>query len=161
MENDCFTLAEARLHFAVDFHSKTWELLDKSERTQDEDERLVDYAHASLAHWRSAGTAVRHQRGEWMLARVYAVIGEPKLALKHAYRCAEILQANSSEMNDFDFAFSYEAVARAYAADGDRLEAERFLQKALEAGERITEPEDREIFFTELRHGPWNGVEVP
>jgi tetratricopeptide (TPR) repeat protein len=161
MENDCFTLAEARLHFAVDFHSKTWELLDKSERTQDEDERMVDYAHASLAHWRSAGTAVRHQRGEWMLARVYAVVGEPKLALKHAYRCAEILQSNSAEMRDFDFAFSYEAVARAYAASGDRAEAERFLQKALEAGNQISESEDREVFFSELRHGPWHGVEVP
>jgi tetratricopeptide (TPR) repeat protein len=160
MEDKTFTIPQAQLHFAIYFHSKTWELLEKAQRTKEEDERLIDYAHASLAHWRAAGTAVRHQRGEWLLARTYSVLGRPREALEHAYRCAEILQGNLSEMEDFDFAFVYEAVARAHAVAGERAEAERFLQKAREAGEKIAEQEDRETFFKELQSEPWSEVQL-
>jgi tetratricopeptide (TPR) repeat protein len=161
MEETTFTTSQAHLHFAIEFHSRTWELLEKTARTQEENERMADYAHASLAHWRTAGTAVRHQRGEWLLARVYTVLGESRLALQHAYRCAEILRSNPAEMQDFDFAFAYEAVARAHALAGERAEAERLLQKAMEAAEKIAEEDDREAFFAELAVEPWNGVRVP
>ena len=96
MEEKTFTVSEAHLHFAAYFHSLTWELLEKPDRTRDEDERMVDYAHSSLAHWRTAGTVVHHQRGEWLLARVFAVLGEPGPALQHAGWCAEILQAHAA-----------------------------------------------------------------
>ena len=158
MEEKTYTVPQAHLFFAIDYHSQTWELLEKSQRSLDEDERMLDYAHASLAHWRSTGTALRHQRGEWLLGHVYAVLGEGRQALKHAYRCAEILHANQAEMQDFDFAFAYEAVARAHAVAGERPEAERFLQKAREAGEKIQDAEDREAFFAQLWSGDWNGI---
>lgn len=158
MEEKTYTISQAHLHFAVDYHSQTWELLEKAQRTPDEDERMLDYAHTSLAHWRSTGTALRHQRGEWMLARVYAVLGEGRQAVKHAYRCAEILHANQAEMQDFDFAFAYEAIARAHAISGERVEAERFLQKAKEAGAKIQDEEDRRTFFAELEGGEWNNI---
>ena len=161
MEEKTFTVSEAHLHFAAYFHSRTWELLEKPDRTRDEDERMVDYAQSSLAHWRTAGTVVHHQRGEWLLARVFAVLGKSQLTLWHANRCAEILQANAGEMADFDFAFAFEALARAHAVAGERVEAGQFLQKAREAGEKIAETDDREIFFAELRGGPWNGFDVP
>jgi hypothetical protein len=161
MEEKTYTVTQAHLHFAIDFHSLTWELLEKENRTQEDNERMENYAHASLAHWRTSGTAVRHQRGEWLLARVYAVLDQPRAALQHAFRCAEILQANPEEMQDFDTAFVFEAVARAHAVAGDRLEAQRFIQRALAAGEKIAENEDREIFLNQLRAGPWNGIEFP
>ena len=63
-------------------------------------------------------------------------------------------------MQDFDFAFAYEAVARAHAVAGERADAERFLQKAKEAGEKIQEADDRETFFAELKSGDWNGIRV-
>ena len=88
-ENETFTEAEAHLHFAKQFNGKTWELLDKQERTQEENELLVDYAHASLAHWRTAGTGVHLQRGAWMLARVNTVLGNAQMALQHAGHCLE------------------------------------------------------------------------
>jgi tetratricopeptide (TPR) repeat protein len=160
MEEKTYTLSQAQLLFAIEFHSKTWEMLEKTERTQDETERMIDYAHASLANWRTAGTALRHQRGEWLLARVYAAVGDGKLSMKHAYRCAEIMQANAAEMEDFDFAFAFEAIARSHAMLGERAEAERFLQKAREAGEKIKDADDRETFFAELRGGDWHGVRV-
>lgn len=157
-EEKTFTLTQAQLHFAIDFHGKTWEMLEKKVRTPDEDERMLDYAHASLAHWRSAGAEVRHQRGEWLLARVYAVLGEGNLALKHAHRCYELLEGNKSEMADFDAAFACEAVARAYAVIGDKSGARKFIEMAKKAGEAIKEKDDRDIFFNEFNTGNWNDM---
>ena len=119
-----FTESEANRFFAIQYHNKTWDLLDQKERTQDEDERMQDYAHASLAHWRTAGSAVHHQRGEWVLARVYTVLGMADQALKHAERCNGLLQSHAAEMEDFDFAFAFAALARAYAAAGNRQKAQ-------------------------------------
>jgi len=157
-EEKTYTLSQAQLHFAIDFHGKTWEMLEKKVRTADENERMVDYAHASLAHWRAAGTEVRHQRGEWMLARVYAVLGEGKLALYHAQRCVQLLEVSRKEMEDFDFAFAYEAMGRAYTVNGDKTEAKKFIDMAQKAGEAIKEKDDREIFFSEFNGGNWNGM---
>jgi len=157
-EEKTYTLSQAQLHFAMDFNRKTWELLEKKDRTPDEDQRMLDYAHASLAHWRTAGAEVRHQRGQWLLARVYAVLGEGARALKHARLCYELLDGHKADMEDFDFAFAYEAIARAYAVNGDKAEAKRFIQMAQKAGEVIKEKEDKDIFFDELKGGDWNGV---
>ena len=157
-EEQTFTLTQAQLHFAIDFHGKTWEILEKKIRTPDDDERMLDYAHASLAHWRAAGTEVRHQRGEWLLARVYAVLGEGNLALKHAHRCYELLEGNKSQMEDFDIAFAFEAVARAFAVGGDPVGAKRYIDMAQKAGEAIKGKEDRDVFFAEFNGGNWNGM---
>lgn len=161
MDEKTYTVSQAHLHFAVDFHSQTWELMEKAERTPEEDARMENFAHASLAHWRTAGTAVRRQRGEWLLSRVYALLNQPQACLRHALRCAEILHANPDEMKDFDTAFVYEAVARASALGGDWKEAQRFMGRALEAGEKIADPEDREVFFDQLKTGPWNDFKYP
>jgi hypothetical protein len=64
-----FTESDTHLHFAKQYNGRIWELLDKPDRTSEENKMMLDYAHASLAHWHVAGTAIHHQRGEWMIAR--------------------------------------------------------------------------------------------
>ncbi|MBI5840637.1 MAG: hypothetical protein HZB19_11100 [Chloroflexi bacterium] len=157
-EEKTYTLSQAQLHFAIDFNNQAWELLEKPDRTSDENFRMLDFAHASLAHWRSAGTAARHQRGEWLLARVHTVLKNLDQALLHAKRCEELLEANKAEMSDFDYAFTYEALSRAHAMRGDRFEAKKFIELAKKAGEAIKDAEDREIFFREFDGGEWNGM---
>lgn len=157
-EEKTYTVAQAQYYFAVEFHRKTWELLDNKERTRFDNARMLDYAHASLAHWRATGTALRQQRGEWLVSRVHAVLGEGLQALKHAQLCHEILESNKGEMEAFDFAFAYEAIARAYAVNGEKVEALKFIEKAKTAGEAIPEQEDREAFFAEFNGGEWHEV---
>ena len=157
-EEKTFTLSQAQYHFAVDFHGKTWELLEKRQRTRFEDVRMLNYAHASLAHWRTAGSAVRHQRGEWLVSRVHAVLGDGIQALKHAQLCHELLQDNKGEMEDFDFAFAAEAIARAYAVSGEKDQATKYVAQARKLGEAIANQEDRDVFFAELNGGQWHGA---
>lgn len=153
-----YTVAQAHYYFAMEFQRQTWDLLEKKERSRFDDVRMLDYAHASQAHWRTTGTAVRQQRGEWLISRVHAVLGEGIQALKHAQLCHELLQNNPSEMEASDFAFAYEAIARAYAVNGEKAEALKFIEKAQKAGEAIQEQGDREAFFADFNSGEWHGV---
>ena len=153
-----YTVAQAHYYFAMEFQRQTWDLLEKKERSRFDDVRMLDYAHASQAHWRTTGTAVRQQRGEWLISRVHAVLGEGIQALKHAQLCHELLQNNPSEMEASDFAFAYEAIARAYTVNGEKAEALKFIEKAQKAGEAIQEPGDREAFFADFNGGEWHGV---
>ena len=153
-----FTESEAHLHFAKQYNGKTWGLLDKPDRTSEENEMMLDYAHASLAHWRVVGTAVHQQRGEWMIARVHTLLENGEPALRHARRVAELTESHKSEMSDFDFAFAYESLARAYALNGEKVEAKKIIGMAQKAGEAIADKEDRDIFFTDFNGGAWYGI---
>lgn len=157
-QDQTFTEAEAHRYFAIQFNSETWHLLEKSVRTKEEDERMVCAAFASCRHWLEAGSAVHHQRAEWLIARVCAVLGRAEAALRHAQRCLELTEEHAGEMQDFDVAYAYEAVARASAVAGDRETAGRYLALAQEAGATIDDERSKTIFDGDLRSGDWRGV---
>ena len=153
-----FTEAEAEHFFAIQFHGKTWELLDKPDHTAEEKELLKDYAHASLAHWRVAGTPLNEQRGLWMLSRIYNVLGQVESALYYAQRCQELTLRHKDLMQDFDIAFAFEALARAHALAGDNESTHKYLIQAKEAGNNILDKEDLKIFLGDLNGGNWHGL---
>ena len=133
---------------AVDLFNRTWELLDRNERTPAEVDEMIHAAHASRYHWSQAGTAVNLARGEWQVSRVYSVLGRGEPARYHARRSLEICQENN--IRDFDLAFAYEALARAAFVLKDIKGEEEYLALAKEAGEQIAEQDDKDYFFTEL-----------
>lgn len=148
-EEKKYTAQESHRKFAVDCFNLVWSLLDKKERTIKEDDKMVHAAHASRFHWGEIGTAVEFERGEWQISRVYSVLKKSRSALYHAERCLEICKDNN--IGDFDIAFAYEAMARAYAVAGEKAECEKYIGLAKEAGERIKSKEDRDYFFSELK----------
>ncbi len=157
-EEKTYTEAEAHRYFAIRFNNMTWELLDKMERTREEDECMLYSAFASCRHWLAVGTGVHHQRGEWLIARVYTVLGLGEAAVRHANRCLELTEQHADEMEDFDGAFAFEAVARAHAIAGNQGEALKYIALAERAGEAIAGEEDRKIFWGDFNGGNWAGV---
>jgi len=147
-EEKKYTEKEAHKKFAVDLFNLVWSLMDKKDRTKEEDDKMVHAAHASRYHWGEIGTPLEFERGEWQISRVYAILKRPQQALYHAQRCLEICKTNN--FGDFDIAFAYEAMARAHAMAGQKEESERHIQLAKEAGEKIKEKGDRDYFFSEL-----------
>ena len=152
-EEQKFTLSEVHRHFAVQLNGETWALLDKTERTTEENERMLYTVFASGYHWLQAATPLHHQRSEWMIARVYGVLGRAEEALRHARRCLELTEAYPDLLEDFDFAFAYEGMARALALAGQREEAEGYHQRA--AAAQIADAEDRQIFEADFQSGNW------
>lgn len=128
--------------------NRTWELIEKEDRTPEEDEEMLMTAFAARYHWSRAGTAVNFARGEWQIARVYGLLGNPVEALRHSRRCLSITEA--ARLQDFDLAFALEGMARSLALSGEHEEAHRFARRAAEAGSTIADEEDRQILLNDL-----------
>jgi hypothetical protein len=138
--------------------NKTWDLLDKSDRTVEEDNEMIHTVHASRYHWgvlvaNGQGTALNLQRGEWQITRVYTVLERVEPALYHANLCLKLTRDN--DIGDFDLGFAYEAIARASALAGNKKDKEKYLKLAKEAGEKIKDKGDRDYFFEDLNGGKW------
>jgi tetratricopeptide (TPR) repeat protein len=157
-QEENFTLDEANLMFAKKLNGDVWDLLEKKKRTSQEQDLMIHAAHASLYHWLQVGTVLNQQRGEYVLARVYTAVGQSEAALRHAQRCLQLTGENPDVVQDFDRAFAYECLARAYACAGNRSEALFFLNEANRAGELIADLEDKKIFHEELSRGDWFGM---
>jgi hypothetical protein len=151
-EKEVSTEQEFHRKSAVELFNLVWTLLDKKERTKEENDKMVHAAHASRYHWGEVGTALEIERGEWQVSRVYSVLKRPQPALYHAERCLEICKEH--KIGDFDIAFAYEAMARAHALSGSKADIETYFRLAKEAGDKIESKEDREYFFGELNGIP-------
>lgn len=134
-------------------NNATWELIDKDERSSEEDMKMIEMAHASCYFWTEFGGPLNVQRGHWLVSRAYVCAKLPWPCLHHAKICMEITEKQG--LKDFDLAFAFEAMARAYSISSNEAEKTNYLEKAKRAGEQIKDSEDKNIFFQELDRGPW------
>jgi hypothetical protein len=139
---------ERQRQLAKDLFNRVWALLEREERTPAEDDEMLHAAHASRYHWGVVGGPVNLARGEWQCSRVYAVLGRAEPALWHGRRCLDLCDEHG--IGDFDLAYAYEALARAHRVARQVPEAEAYERLAVEAAERIADPEDREHFHADL-----------
>jgi hypothetical protein len=117
-----------------------WKLIESRE----DDDRMLHMAHASRYAWGEAPECRPQNiaRGEWLVSRVYCVLGRGEPALFHARRCLSVCE--SAGIGDWDLAYAYEALARAASAAGDATAATERRERARAAGDAIADPEDRD-----------------
>jgi tetratricopeptide (TPR) repeat protein len=157
-EDKMYTLEEAHTEFAKKINGEIWDYLEKKDRTPEEDEAMLMATYASYYHWTKVGTMAHRQRGEWMLSRVYTVLGRAEPALLHAQRCLDLTEANLDEMADFDKGYAFEAMARSHALAGEKDQAKEYLYKAKAVVETIADDEDRQWFEGDINGGEWYGI---
>ena len=133
---------------AVELFNKTWDLMDKEDRTAEDTDHMIHAAHASRYHWGVVGEPLHWQRGEWQVSRVYAVAGHPESCLYHAQRCMVITETYA--IGGFDLAFAHEALARAFSLLGDAEKMDKHLALGKEAAENVQDKDDREYCLSEL-----------
>jgi DNA-binding transcriptional MerR regulator len=137
--------AEDHRRLGIDLYNRTWTLMDSP------GEEMLHCAHASAYHWmQGGGTTANRARSEWLCSRVYSILGRPEPALQHARRCLELVESAPEEMEDWDLAGAYEALARAHLAAGDAQDARRFFELGREATAKIANPEDRKHIEADL-----------
>ena len=124
----------------VDLFNETWRLME----SRDDDDLMVDCAHASAYHWAKAPECAPENRARsaWLLARVYTVAGRRAEALHHAHRCLALCEEHG--LRDWDLAFAYEALAR--ASEGDDVARYVELARSVE----IEDLDDREQLEKDL-----------
>ena len=150
---------EQKMHhyMGIEMNIQTWNLLGKEGRNEKDDTRMINFAHASLYHWRKSHKykPINEQRGQWMLSHVYAVLGKSDESLSYAEETSRL--TTEQDLKDFDLAYSYAALARANAALGNKKECTKCLEKAQEAGTLISNEEDKKYFISDLDSAPWFG----
>ncbi len=133
-------------------------MLDKDRRSMDEEDEMVLAAQTSLYHWGKVGNAAQLQRGYWLLSHVFSVLLKPAQAVKFANKCMQVTKANQAEMKDFDLAYAFEGLARAYALEGNKKLAAENYDQAKKAGVSIEDDEDRQIFMNDFNAGSWYSI---
>jgi DNA-binding transcriptional MerR regulator len=137
--------AEEHRRLGIDLYNRTWTLMDSP------GDEMLHCAHASAYHWMQAGgTTANRARSEWLCSRVYSILDRPEPALRHARRCLELVESAPAEMEDWDIAGAYEALARANLVAGEREEARRYLELGREETAKIADPDDRKHIEADL-----------
>jgi len=149
MPSATFTLdPDDQRRLAATLFNRTWELLEKPERSVVDDDEMIHATHASRHHWGVVGTPTNWARGEWQCSRVYAVLSRSEPALHHGSRC--LAMVTEHDLSTFDLGVAHEALARAYRVAGDQAKVAEHLAAADEAAARIDDPEDRKILTDDL-----------
>jgi hypothetical protein len=146
------TREEFHRRCAKDLFNHVWTLLEMKQRPAALDDEMIHAAHASRCHWGVVGAPVNLVRGEWQIARVYAVLGRAEPALYHARQCLAICEAQS--IDGFDLGAAHEAMARAFAIAGAAEDARRHVEIARRISEQIRDEADRRILIEDLQTLP-------
>jgi hypothetical protein len=132
----------------IDLFNSTWTLMEKPDRTPAEDALMIHMAHASAYHRLQVGAPENTARSHWQCSRVYTLLGRAEPALYHARLVLDVCERHG--IGDFDLAFAYEALARAFAVAGNSAESASWLGRARAASAGIADDEDRQTLLSDL-----------
>src|SRR5688572_8043756 len=91
-----FDEAAAHRYFSATCFNRTWDWLDKANRSSDDDEAMIACCLASLWHWLQRPDCTPRNRSVafWQVSRVYAMVGQPQNAWRYGELC---LKASEGE----------------------------------------------------------------
>ncbi len=145
-----FDLEAAHRYFSADCFNRVWGLLEKPERTPEEDRDMVQLSLASVWHWTERGdcTDTNMSIGYWQASRVYATIGLPDEARRYGRLCLEASQG--PDILPFYLGYAYEALARAEVAAGNGDKAREHLAESRRIADGLPDPDAKKQLLAEL-----------
>ena len=140
----------AHKHFSAACYNQAWELLDKADRSAEEDEQMLRLSVASHWHWtqRKDYTATSASVAYWQTSRIYAVLGQAENARRYARLC---LTASKEEgVESFYLGYAHEALARAEQLAGNREEMAAHLDEARRIADQVADPDAKKWLLDDL-----------
>lgn len=133
-------------------NNRAWTLAESPSRTAEEDEEMLQAAHAAMYFWRIAGQPKQWAHAAQLLAHVYALLRLPRPALHYQARSQPVFFCDRAEA--WERALAHAVAANVAAAAGDaRAHGEHFRQ-AVQLTASLPEAEDRQIIEATLRTVP-------
>lgn len=141
-------LAAAHRYFAAHCFNQAWELMEKKDRSPEEDRLMALLNQASIYHWLQREDCDQHRLsvGYWQAARIQALLGNAA----EARRLGQICLGYSQGLAPFYQGYACEALARAEMLAGNRAAAEDYAVKARELADQVEEKSDRELLLNDL-----------
>ncbi len=144
-----FDVVAAHRYFAAYCFNGAWDLIEKKERTDLEDQAMVVLSQASIFHWsqRPDCDDEKMSIGYWQASRVQSLIGNPV----EAVRLGEICLSYSKGLRPFFVGYAHETLARAHAQEGQRQVAAKHLKAAREQLPLVKDQAARDQLAADLR----------
>jgi len=140
----------AHRYFAADCFNKAWDLIDKSDRTPQEDEQMIRLSMTSIWHWtqRDDCTDKNMSIGYWQTARIFAILGAAELARKYGNLC--LSHSEGEDTGPFFLGYAYEALARAEAVAGNDQEKDEYITLARQAADAVSDTDSKKALLDDL-----------
>ena len=144
-----FDADRAHRYFAAECFNKAWDLIEKHNRTPDEDEEMLRLSQASLWHWtqREDCAATNLSVGYWQASRIHAIVGRADEARRYAQLCLQ----HSQGAEPFYLSYAYEALARAEKLAGHTDLVAKYRAEATRLSEAVEDADERELLINDLK----------
>jgi hypothetical protein len=98
-------------------NNRAWTLAEAPSRTPDEDDELLEAAHAAMFFWNLAGNARHRAHAAQLLAHAYALRGFGDAARRYFAKCEAVVFADDAA--PWEHAMAHAIAANVAAAGGD------------------------------------------
>ena len=143
-----FDIAAAHRYFSVHCFNNAWDLLEKTDRSPEDERLMIALNQASIYHWlqRPDCDNRRLSVGHWQASRIHALLGNATEALRRAEECLSF----SGELEPFYLGYAHEAMARAARVAGNAALASEHKIRAKELAGQVKKVEDRDLLLSDL-----------
>lgn len=140
---------QAHRYFSVHCFNSAWKLIDKPNRSEEDQTQMVLRAMSSLWHWtqRPDCSDQTLSIGYWQVARVLTLAGYGPMAMDMAQECLSY----SVTEGPFYEAYANEAIARAASILGDEATFEKHTASAKKLADKVEDPEERKQLLDDLK----------
>jgi hypothetical protein len=148
LHQDSVDWSNAHTYYSAYCFNTTWDLIEKKNRTSQEDEEMIARALASVWHWNQRPDCkdTNLAAGYWQVSRVYALVGQAD----NARRYGQLSLEHTTEDQPFLRGYAYEALAHAEKVAGNSSARQEYLSRARIYATRVTDDEDRKLLEDDL-----------
>ncbi|MBN2256585.1 MAG: hypothetical protein JW704_02025 [Anaerolineaceae bacterium] len=149
-QQPAFDQQAAHQFFSAACFNQAWDLMEKADRTPEEDEQMIRLSLASHYHWtqRSDYSLESESIAYWQTSRIYTLLAQAGLAYQYAEK--SLAASRRDGERPFFMGYSYEALARAEAIGGNQSKMMAALSKARHWAEKISDSDDRKALLADL-----------
>jgi hypothetical protein len=130
-------------------NNRAWTLAEAASRTPEEDEEMLQAAHAAMYFWKIVGNDHNCAHAAQLLAHVYALLGLAGPAAHYLARSEPVFLSGNAEASEV--AFAHAIAANVAAAKKDAAAHRLHYDKAFELLASLPGPEDRKLLEATLR----------
>ena len=143
-----FDVSAAHRYFSAHCFNGAWDLIDKADRTPEEEEHMIQLNQASLWHWsqREDNADKNRSVGYWQASRIRALLRHAN----EARRYGQLSLQYSSKLEPFYQGYAYEALARAEQVAGNRALAQEYAAEARRLAEQVSDAEEKKLLVDDL-----------
>lgn len=136
--------------FSSSAHNTAMDILYSDEPTQEEIHSLMELTHVAHWHWmrRDDKKPQNVSVALWALSRAYSANGYGERAFRYAKESLETI--DSEDLLPSFYAYSHEALARAYILLDDEYKARQHYDEALKISEQVPDKQATEYLLDQI-----------